>query len=76
MIAGQESTSISLCGLWENTSSKGERYLSGSLGNMKIMVFKNKNKTTDKQPDCRVVLFPVQRKEPEKPQEIEDSIEF
>jgi len=43
---------------------------------MKIMVFKNKNKTTDKQPDYRVVLFPVQRKEPEKPQEIEDSIEF
>ena len=75
MIAGQESVSIPLCGLWENISKKGDRYLSGSLGNAKIMVFKNK-KTTDKQPDYRVVLFPVQRKEPEKPQEIEDSIEF
>ena len=76
MIAGQESTSISLCGLWENVSSKGEKYLSGSLGNMKIMIFKNKNKSTEKQPDYRVVLFPVQRKEPEKPQETEDRIPF
>jgi len=76
MIAGQDNVSISLCGLWENTSTKGERYLSGSLGNMKIMVFKNKNKLAENHPDYRVVLFPVQRKEPEKPQEIEDSIEF
>jgi uncharacterized protein (DUF736 family) len=47
---------ITLCALWENTSKSGNRYLSGKLNNMKIMMFPNKNKKSDKHPDWTIVV--------------------
>lgn len=38
-------------GLWLQTSKTNVKYFSGKIGNKKIIVFKNKNKKSDKQPD-------------------------
>ncbi len=53
-------------GLWKNTSANGESYLQGKLGpNVRILIFKNKFKTADNQPDFQIYFAPVERKEGE-----------
>lgn len=43
--------------LWLNTSKKGEKYLAGSFGEQKIVVFKNTFKEEgEKTPDYRIFL--------------------
>jgi len=54
------SDTINLCGLWKNKDKAGNTYLSGTLGNIKIMVFPNQNKKESKHPDYNVVLAPTQ----------------
>jgi hypothetical protein len=60
---------IRLCGLWKNKSEKSGTYLSGRLGNnAKVLVFQNKHKKTDKDPDYVLCIAPFvtdgQQKEP------------
>ena len=57
---------IELCGLWLNKKNDGEEYFSGKLGNVKLLVFKNKYKTADNQPDYKICIAPVEKKQ-EKP---------
>lgn len=42
---------MQLGGLWLNESRGGEKYMVGYLGNLKLLVFKNKYKENDTQPD-------------------------
>ena len=40
-----------LGGLWKRKSAKGTDYLTGKIGDQKILIFKTKNKKNDKSPD-------------------------
>lgn len=54
---------IKLTGLWKNKSKNGMEYLSGRLGNAKVMIFPVKNKKSDKSPDYELVLAEYEHKE-------------
>lgn len=54
---------LQLTGLWENTTKDGRKYLSGRLGNAKVMVFANTKKTDPKQPDYTLHLAEYERRE-------------
>jgi len=41
---------LQLGGLWVNESKKGEKYMVGYLGNLRLLVFKNQYKKEDKHP--------------------------
>lgn len=41
---------LQLGGLWQNTSKKGEKYLVGYLGNLRLIIFRNKFKKEEKHP--------------------------
>jgi len=48
---------IPLCGLWENTTKTGAKYLAGNLGGVKVMIFKNDFKREDSNdPDCTICI--------------------
>lgn len=53
-----------ICALWKNETKNGDMYLSGNLGNSKILILKNKNKTEDRQPDYRVLIAGKERGNP------------
>lgn len=44
----------SIGALWVKTSSKGE-YLTGTVNGVRVVCFKNTKKTSDKQPEWRVL---------------------
>ena len=46
---------VSLCGLWKNSSEKGD-YLSGTLGGARVVVFKNTYKKEPKHPDYQMYV--------------------
>ena len=58
------SNGITLGGLWNNTTKDGKPYLSGSLGNLKIFVFKNDKRGNDKAPDYTIKLVEKDRPAP------------
>ena len=54
---------IKLGGLWENESKDGKKYFSGSLGGAKILIFPNKFKEQDNQPDYQMYVAEKQKQE-------------
>lgn len=67
---------IPLTGLWMRTDKNGNTYYTGSLGNARLMVFKNNRKENDNQPDY--IMFLTENKKREEPDnsQIDDSEEF
>ena len=64
---------MQVSGLWKNTSANGEMYLQGKLGsNVRILIFKNKYKTADNQPDYQIYFAPVERRENEGESAVEE----
>ena len=62
MAEQRESKLVELFALWKNTSQSGETYLSGNLGNSKVLVLKNNRKEPgDNQPDYRVFVAHKER---------------
>ena len=57
----QDNNRVSLGGLWQQTDKNGNKYLSGSLGFAKLLIFKNSKKTADNQPDYNMMLVEKQR---------------
>lgn len=58
----QESNRVCLGGLWQQTDRNGNKYLSGSLGFAKLLIFPNRNKTEgSNQPDYNMVIVEKQR---------------
>ena len=50
---------IPITGLWRNATEQGSTYLSGNLGNARIMIFSNGfKKEGTKQPDYIMYLMP------------------
>jgi len=48
---------IRVTGLWQNVSKKGDKYLSGKMGGIKVLIFKNGFKEENsKQPDFYVYI--------------------
>ena len=63
----QNSPLIRVCGLWENQTKNNQTFYSGTLGDAKIMIFKNnKKKEGSKQPDLFLNIG-VQKKKTETP---------
>lgn len=56
-----ESKIVNVCGLWKNKSKSGKTYLSGTIGNIKIMVFPVDEKRSEKSPDYSLCIAPVER---------------
>jgi len=60
---------VKLTGLWKNIGKEGKTYLSGSLGGVRVLVFANEFKKTEKDPDYNLFFSPKEEKEskPETP---------
>lgn len=56
--------------LWVKSGRKGE-YMTGEIGGVKVVLFKNGNKRSDKAPDWRVL-----KSRPKEQQSVEDEIGF
>ena len=61
-MSDKKSDLIEIGGLWEN-DGKGGKYLSGKLGRAKLLVFPNKFKEKDSQPDYRMYVAPAPERE-------------
>jgi hypothetical protein len=61
-MANGESKFLELCGLWAGQTRDGRRYLSGTLGNVKVLVFPNEHRgDNEKAPTHRLMVAPVER---------------
>lgn len=49
--------------LWENRSKDGKVYLSGRLGNSRVVFFRNDHKQKESQPDWRGYTAPKQKED-------------
>ena len=47
---------INATGLWVHKTKDGKSYMSGNLGGLRVMIFKNEHKTNPKHPDYRLVV--------------------
>lgn len=54
---------INATGMWLNKTKSGEAYFSGSMGGLKVMLFKNKFKKKDSQPDYQLVFGENKKKD-------------
>ena len=53
----QDNNKVNLGGLWQQTDKNGNKYLSGSLGFARMLIFPNRNKPEgSNQPDYNMVL--------------------
>lgn len=62
---------VRLTGLWLNESKAGEKYFAGNLGTARIMMFKNKFKSKDTDPDYVLNIAPKKDREQQ-----EDNVVF
>ena len=53
---------VELGGLWVNESKDGDKYISGYLGNAKLLIFKNKFKEEDNHPDYKMYVVAKDKK--------------
>lgn len=60
-MSNEDGRKVELCGLWEHESKSGSKYWSGSLGNAKVLVFRNTNKKNPKSPDMNIYLVPSEK---------------
>lgn len=62
-MAGERNQGIPLCALWLNETKDGKRYYRGKLGDAQILGWIQEEKTNERQPDLRLMLYPAQPKE-------------
>lgn len=62
-MSNDNSNLIRLGGLWLNESKNGEKYFSGGLGNGRLLVFRNKHKEKDSDPDYVLYIAPKQQQQ-------------
>lgn len=59
-----ESKMMPFTGLWVNETKDGMKYMAGKVGpRLKLMVFSNKHKKSDSDPDYVAYLAPVEPKD-------------
>lgn len=72
----EKKQTVKLMGLWENEDKQGQIYLSGTLGNARVLVFRNGfKKPGDNSPDWVVQLAPQEKKPEKKPEPNREDIE-
>lgn len=60
---------IKIMSLWENKDKNGQIYYSGKFGEVKVLIFPNKFKKTDKEPAMNVFISQVEKSKEQKPAE-------
>jgi hypothetical protein len=55
---------LRVMGLWENTDKRGNKYLSGNIGSLRVMIFSNSFKQGEREPDY--ILYVSQRSQDER----------
>ena len=65
----QQNEAVLLSGLWKRTSKAGKDYLSGSLGAGNLLVFKNRNKSSSRDPDYYLFVGQKTRRKKDDPEE-------
>lgn len=66
---GEHGPTIQACGLWKGKDRNGNTFLSGSLGNVRVMIFLNAFKADEKHPDYR--MYVSEREHEDKRQPVE-----
>ena len=61
--AGGSGDMMNIMGLWENTDKRGNKYLNGSLGGIRVLIFKNTYKQGEREPDYRLYVAKKQQQE-------------
>lgn len=61
-IMANESNLVKLTALWVNETRQGKKYMSGYLGDSRVLMFKNEHKTEDKHPDYVLYVAPKDAK--------------
>jgi len=69
----KKSDLVPIAPLWTNTTKEGAPYLRGYLGNALLLIFKNKYKEKDSDPDWRAYVAP--RAPKEKKDDVQDPME-
>ena len=68
---------IKLCGLWRKEGKDGEPFYSGKLGyGVNVLLFKNKFKKADKDPDLVLYLAEAEKKDKVKAEEKTEEVPF
>ena len=60
---GEPGAMIHVCGLWLGKTRKGENMMSGSMGNIRILIFKVREKRSEKSPDYNLCVVQNEPKE-------------
>lgn len=58
-----ENKIIEISGLWVQQTKDGRKYMSGSMGKTRILVFKNDKKGNENAPDYRLCIAENRRRE-------------
>ena len=58
-----DSPLLHICGLWENESKSGDTYFTGTWGNIKILIFRNKKPIGEKSPTHTLNFQAMPKKE-------------
>ncbi len=61
--SGGSGDMMNIMGLWENTDKRGNKYLNGSLGGIRVLIFKNTYKQGEREPDYRLYVAKKQQQE-------------
>lgn len=59
----ENSEKVKLMGLWTNTSKSGMKYMSGTLGACRVLIFPNGYRRNENDPSHIVYLAPREKKE-------------
>ena len=59
----QKSDLLRVGGLWRNETKDGKAYLAGSLGSLRLMIFENAFKESEKDPDYVLSIAQAKPKE-------------
>ena len=66
---------VQITGLWSNSDKNGKKYLSGYMGNAKVLILENGFKEEEKQPDYILYIAP-KKKDGEQTEKSEETIPF
>jgi len=68
---------LKLAGLWRKEGKDGEPFYSGKLGyGVNVLLFKNRYKKVDKDPDLVLYLAEAEKKDRAKPEEKTEEVPF
>jgi len=59
---------INVMGLWENTDKNGNKYLTGNLGSVRVLIFRNTYKKGEREPDYNLSVSKREFKKNDEPQ--------